>query len=294
MAAVVRHRPCRSGISAVKIFLLVFLVTAFAVQFVIGVLWIFRIRDEARIGKLWAALRPAGGPGEPFAPGMLDGLPEPARRYLAHAIAPGTPLARAVELRMTGAVSTDGRKWLPLAAEEIVAPGRGFIWRANARLGGPLRLRAIDHYADGAARMLLAFQGLITMTSKTGPDLARSAAGRLLSESIWLPSALLPERGAAWEGIDADHARVRLAVGDVTAVLTLTIDAEGRPVSVVLPRWKDAPGGRWEEAPFGVFVEEETAFEGYAIPTRLRAGWWPGTEKYLEFARFSVEGATFL
>jgi hypothetical protein len=35
-------------------------------------------------------LRPAGP--ERFGPAELDGLPEPVRRHLAQAIAPGTPL----------------------------------------------------------------------------------------------------------------------------------------------------------------------------------------------------------
>ena len=41
-------------------------------------------------GDLERLLRPAGP--ERFGPAELDGLPEPVRRHLAQAIAPGTPL----------------------------------------------------------------------------------------------------------------------------------------------------------------------------------------------------------
>ena len=277
-----------------KIFLLVFLVAVVLAQFAIGIRLIFRVRDEARIGKLWAALRPSGGPGDAFTLGMLDGLPEPARRFLGHAIAPGTPLPRAVELRMSGSISPDGRRWFPLTADQIIAPGRGFIWRAKAVVWGPVTLRAIDHYADREARMFIAALNLVTMVNKTGADLARSAAGRHLAESVLVPAALLPIRGAAWEAIDARRARVRLAVDDLAAWVTLTIDDAGRLVSLVLPRWKEASKGRWEETPFGVFFDEETAFEGTTIPTRVRAGWWPETDKYQEFVRFAFDTALVL
>lgn len=50
-----------------------------------------------------------------FIPGQLAGLPESARRYLAHAIAPGTNPASAVRLRMHGTIKLKGRH--PFRAE---------------------------------------------------------------------------------------------------------------------------------------------------------------------------------
>ena len=41
---------------------------------------------------------------ETFEPTMTRGLPEPARRWLGHAIAPGTPLWGSVELTMHGRI----------------------------------------------------------------------------------------------------------------------------------------------------------------------------------------------
>jgi hypothetical protein len=46
--------------------------------------------------------RPAG-PGR-FDPAELDGLPEPVRRHLGLAIAPGTPLHTSARLRMRGSI----------------------------------------------------------------------------------------------------------------------------------------------------------------------------------------------
>ena len=69
------------------------------------------------------------------------------------------------------------------------------------------------------------------------PDIAKSAAGRLIAESRWLPTTFFPQLGAVCEEIDDLHARVTLTVDDLTSTLTLTIDEKGRLKEVVLLRW---------------------------------------------------------
>ena len=46
----------------------------------------------------WRRLAAPTNDPTPFTPDLLDDLPEPARRWLAHSIAPGTPLRRAAVL----------------------------------------------------------------------------------------------------------------------------------------------------------------------------------------------------
>lgn len=69
-----------------------------------------------------------------FDPAMVAGLPEPARRWLTHVIAPGTPLWRSVELSMVGQIRLGS--WRPFTATQVLAPPKGYIWAANARLLG--------------------------------------------------------------------------------------------------------------------------------------------------------------
>ena len=49
--------------------------------------------------------------GETFDPAMISGFPEPAHRWLRHAIAPGTPLWGSVELTMHGQIKLG--RWRP-------------------------------------------------------------------------------------------------------------------------------------------------------------------------------------
>ena len=59
-----------------------------------------------------------------FDPKLVAGLPEPARRWLeAHAITPGTPLWRSVELAMVGEIRI--ASWRPFTANQLTAHPQG-------------------------------------------------------------------------------------------------------------------------------------------------------------------------
>jgi hypothetical protein len=69
--------------------------------------------------ELEARLLRAAGP-DRFDPAELDGLPEPARRHLTQAIAPGAPLATSARLRMRGSIKVG--RWLPFRARQVLSP----------------------------------------------------------------------------------------------------------------------------------------------------------------------------
>ena len=141
-------------------------------------------------------LRPAGP--ERFGPAELDGLPEPVRRHLTQAIAPGTPLHTSARLRMRGSIKVG--RWLPFRARQVLSPQRGFVWTARAAgliAGG-------DRYLDGAGAMRWKLAGLVTVAAGEGADISRSAAGRAGAEGIWLPTALLPRFGVRWSAPAGD------------------------------------------------------------------------------------------
>lgn len=109
-----------------------------------------------------------------------------AQRMLGAAIEPGTPLARAARLRMRGSIRLN--RWLPFHANQIIAPGLGFVWKASvAGLN-----RGYDRYTDNVGEMQWKLIGLVPVSSASGPDASRSAAGREAGERFWLPMSLLP------------------------------------------------------------------------------------------------------
>ncbi|MDT7683455.1 MAG: hypothetical protein QOG57_3765 [Pseudonocardiales bacterium] len=70
----------------------------------------------------------------PFDPDTVDHLPEPARWWLLHAIAPGVPLAADTELTMHGTIRLGA--WRRFTARQVLAPPDGYVWAATAHVLG--------------------------------------------------------------------------------------------------------------------------------------------------------------
>jgi hypothetical protein len=230
--------------------------------------------------------------GRAFGPGRFASLPEASRRYLEHAIAPGTPLASAVRLRMHGEIKL--RRWLPFTAEQVIHWGRGMIWKAAVRMKG-MTIRGFDRLVDGEGVMRWKRLGIIPVMVASGPDITRSAAGRLMAESAWLPSALCGD-DVSWTAVDSLHPHARLTVQGEPGELGLTINAEGSVKNLSLCRWGNPGGKEFSYVDFGGVVEDEGTFAGYTIPTRLRVGWHFGTDRFEregEFFRAVVDGAAY-
>jgi hypothetical protein len=220
-----------------------------------------------------------------FTSAELDGLPDPARRHLAQAIAPGTPLATSARLRMRGRIKVG--RWLPFRARQVESPHHGFVWAARA--AGVIT--GSDRYVDGAGGMDWRLAGLVTLAHGEGPDVSRSAAGRAGAEAIWVPTALLPRFGVTWAAAGADQVTVRHLVGETAVEAHYRLDAGGRVVSLVFDRWGDPDrSGTFAWHPFGGEITGYRTFDGVTIPSAGRVGWFFGTDRWPggEFFRYQI------
>lgn len=274
------------------------LTSAFAlialIPLAIAGLAVLRKLDRREFGLVAASLRQSSAEATvPFQEELLDELPSAARRYFLHAIAPGTPLARTVELEMRGQFRTGpDQPWLSMSATETLTPGRGFTWQA--RIGDGARLEGGDWYVAGAGRLRVWRWGIVPLVNASGHDIVKSDIGRLAAETIWSPGGFLLQPGIRWESAGEDAALALFEIDGFPVELTLLVDPNGRLREVRLPRW-----GNWTEEgehdyiPFGVSVTAETTVDGYTIPSEVTAGWWPDTGIHFEFFRATIERATF-
>ena len=237
------------------------------------------------------AVRPdAGGFGEV----EVADCDEPVRRYFAAAIAPGTPLARAARLRMRGSIRF-GDRWVPFRANELLAPLHGYCWPATVAGG---LLRGSDVYVDGDASMLWRVLGVVPLIRACGSDVARSAMGRAVAESIWLPTALLPRYGVDWRAEDDEHLVADIPILNQRVRLQITIDPKGQVRSDHLDRWHDPEGnGAFGWSPFGVEAAASRAFQcGITMPADGTGGWFHETPRWHEgqFMRYSISQLTLI
>lgn len=254
---------------------------------------ILRVVDGRHVAQTWSSLEVEEKEGV-FSEALVADLPGPAQRYFCHTIRPGSPLYSWGTLRMSGKIKPgQNSPWMPFTAKQILTPHWGFVWKARASIG-LLFLDAADHYARGRGRMRIALFGLVPVVNATGPDLSRSALGRLLAESILVPSALLPQWGVTWVAEDDNHINATLSSSGEAATLNLTVNDKGGLQEMSLQRYgNQTETGQWAYIPFGVAVDGESTFDGYTIPSRFRAGWWYGTERYRESFQVSIEQVVF-
>ncbi len=242
--------------------------------------WFLRHRRsqyEAILEDVWRRLHavPQGPAFDPEAEEVAN-LPTAARRYLTHAIAAGTPLAGSVVFGMEGRIGLQpGADKQRFQARQILSLPQGMVWRAEVGEGWQ-KVSGADAYANGAGEMRWYLWRTIPVASGAGPDVSRSAAGRVAMESVlFLPSALhpdFPHGGARWEGVDDRTARVHLTVGDHELSPEIQVAPNGQILRIEMMRWDpEGPSGKAEEVRWVVdgFGEEET-FAGHTFPTTFR------------------------
>jgi hypothetical protein len=233
--------------------------------------------ERARLNALQPAMP------EPFDPRMVADLPEPARRYFLHAILPGTPILPVAEIGMRGQFSLGTKEapdYRPMEAHQILAAPEGFVWAMRTTGGMPVS------GSDSGRWTRFRIFGLIPVARLGGdPDHTRSAFGRYVGEAaIWSPAALLPGPGVAWDAAGEDTARVTVTRGDLSQVIDITLDPEGRPVEVTFQRWSNAnPDKEHRLQPFGAVMSDFREVGGYRLPFRVEAGNLFGTADYFPF-----------
>jgi hypothetical protein len=250
-------------------------------------------RDDRAQWRRLAALQPA----DPvrFDRCMVEGLPEPARRFFGFAIAPGTPLLTVAELHMGGEFSLgppDRPVYQPMDARQILAAPEGFLW--TLRLPNGVSGSDFGSPARGWTRFRIF--GLVPVARLGGArDHTRAAFGRYVAEAVfWTPAALLPRPGVNWEALGEDAARVTVSAGDLSQAVDVRLDAEGRPLVVEFQRWSDAnPERRYRLQPFGGFLSDFREVQGFRVPFSVEAGSMFGTEAYFPFFRARLKSVRF-
>jgi hypothetical protein len=223
------------------------------------------------VARDWERLAAATAEPDRFEPALVAGLPEPARRWLTHAIAPGTPLLRSVVLAQHGEIRLGS--WREFRADQVLAPLDGFVWAVTTRILG-IPVTGFDRFTRGEGQLRHMLWGRVRLVSAAGPDTTRSAAGRLASESVFVPAAgLTGDPRWRWRPVDERHVTARLRVGGQIHPVTLTVDGAGALERITVPRWARFGGGPFRLHPFTAVVHEESQFDGYTIPSRLTAGY---------------------
>lgn len=223
----------------------------------------------------------------------LTDLPPAAQAYLRHAIAPGAVLASSVKLHMHGHIKM--KRWHRFTATEIIHRDREYAWQARSSIFG-VPVYGFDGLLGGKSSAHWRAFGFLPLSGSSGGAKTRSATGRAIAESVWLPSSLC-SGNVRWTALTERNPHAYIVANDRWAALELSIDDAGALKSFSVMRWGLAGGESYHYHPFGAIVEAEGTFNGYTIPTQLRMGYFVGTphfERHGEFLRVTIDSAAFV
>ncbi|WP_430414808.1 DUF6544 family protein [Parasphingorhabdus sp.] len=256
---------------------------------------IWRALDKQADKDIWADLV-ARAPqyAELFDLSMVANLPEPAQRYFAYSIAPGTPLWTVAEIAMTGQIGLGSKaspKYRAMVGDELLAPPWGFIWKVKAGC-----ISGSDAATSETSWTRFWLFGMIPIIHVQGdPDHQRSAFGRVVSEAaFWAPASLLPRKNICWEAIDENSARAIVTHDGLRQAVEITVAANGEPSHVLIQRWSNVNSDKqFREQPFGGHISNFRAFDGYRLPTHVEGGNHIGTQDYFPFFIANVTSVRF-
>ncbi|WP_217923485.1 DUF6544 family protein [Miltoncostaea oceani] len=240
----------------------------------------------ARVQLDWDALGAVTHPPPPTT--ERDDLPPAARRWLDHVLPPGAEGLRHAELWTHGEIRIG--RWRPFRARQVIVPDRGYVWWARAGRG-PLAVRGFDRLIDGVGEMRWRLAGLVPVMSATGPDVTRSAAGRLAAEMVLCPPGALAPSVRWWGCDDDDHAVAEAAILGHPHRMTIAVTRGGRMTGLDLERWGDPDGAGAALHTFAVRFAGEVRTGGVAVPAVMRAGWVTADGRDLgESFRATIDG----
>lgn len=173
-----------------------------------------------------------GRPKRAFTRDDLDGLPDPVGRFLDTVLEEGQPYVRAARLRQRGEfrLGDATAPWRPFTATQYFATDPpGFVWDAWIDLAPSVPIRVVDAYVDGTGSLHAALLSAIPVAdAEPSPELDVGELLRYLAETVWFPTALLPDEGVVWEPVDERSARATIEHRGTTASVVFRFDERNR------------------------------------------------------------------
>lgn len=203
----------------------------------------------------------------------IEGLPEPAQRYLRYAQVIGKERIRTVRLKQAGFFRTKkDQKWMPIEAEEYyTVDSPAFIWYGSVKPFLLLSIKARDKFYADKGNMLIKLLSFIKIADARGYEVDQGALVRYLNEIMWFPTAYLNDY-IHWEPIDSTSAKATMSYKGVTASAVLYFNEKGELTNFIAERYTDVDG-KFVKETWSTPLKEYKEINGIMIPVKGEAIW---------------------
>ncbi len=217
------------------------------------------------------------GPTGTFTFASISDLPAPVRRYFRHVIPCGHPLVTTASFTQDGQfrMGEGEDTWRPMrATQRFSVQEPGFVWDARIQAFPLVSVFVRDSYIRGEAGMVASMLGLYTvLDAPASAGLNAGALQRYLGEALWLPTALLPSSGVAWEAMDDRSARATLTDHGTSVSLEFHFNDVDEVERVFTPGRLREVKGAYVSTPWTVTCRDYAVLNGLRAPTYCEVSW---------------------
>jgi hypothetical protein len=208
----------------------------------------------------------------------FGGLPEPVARYFRNVLRDGQRHIQVARFRQAGElkIDKDAEKWSDFEAFQVVSPlVPGFVWNARIAIAPLMHIRVRDAYVAGVVSGKVSLMSAITVAHDQGHEkLNTGALYRFLAEAVLYPTALLPEAGVKWRGVDNNCAIATLTDADISVSLEFRFNDSGEVIGIYTEDRYGLFDGQYEKHPWEGHFSKYEIRDGIRIPTEAEVGWY--------------------
>lgn len=205
-------------------------------------------------------------------------LPAPVARYLKRALPKEIRPIQTVRIEQSGALrtSTSSKNWKDFSAHQFVAPvAPGFVWNARVKMPFGTHIRVLDSYSFGVGSGHVSLVSAFRVTSASDePELNSGALHRYLAESVWYPTALLPQSGVSWVPMDEKSAIATLVDHGIEVSLEFRFNDADEVIAVYSPGRYGRFDGAYKKVGWEGHFSHYREQNGFLIPGRGEVGWY--------------------
>ncbi len=204
--------------------------------------------------------------GDVFYQNQVSGLPTPVRNYFIHVLKEGQPPISFARVKHTGRFRIAlNSKWTPITGEEYFTIAKpGLLWKGKTK-----KFTAVDAFLWGKGSLSVYLFGFIRISHGSGCKFSQSELLRWLGESVWFPTALLPNDHIYWEPIDNHRAKLVFSHKKTVIFYNVTFNDDHEIVQLETNRYM---GNRKLETWVGKLSNYKMR-NNILIPTTIQATW---------------------
>jgi len=192
-------------------------------------------------------------------------LPANVRRWLDRSLPSETRIPKRIINTQEGEIHVRD-KWMPFTAETVYERDPfTFVWRARLKMLPGMWVVAEDGHDGEKGWGGSKLWGIISMGSRTDPELFRMQLIRSLAELPWIPQFALAIPGLEWKDTSDTSFEVRTVVGNQEVSVSFKLNGDNEITQASSKRHYDVPDG-FVEVPWRVDYSDYREFGSLRIP----------------------------